>query len=257
MPRKVVRKERGVFEKVPGSNIWWIRFKVAGVEHREKVGRRGDAIKLYKIRKADILRGVKMPANMKDKGIRFSVLAQEAIDWYVNHDRKDVRNFKGRMKFILEAFADRVADEIKPSDIDLWISSHKWSAATKNRYKNVFGKTFKIALADGKVTSNPARMVEQRAENNARIRFLSANEEERLRAAIKKRFEPVVPAINIRSIMVYGSDCCFRRVSDGAEGCRVAPLAKQAPEGQVLSHSFLLTDSLLVDLQGDAAIRMP
>jgi hypothetical protein len=107
MPRKVVRKERGVFEKVPGSDIWWIRYKVAGVEHREKVGRRGDAIKLYKIRKADILRGVKMPANMKDKGIRFSVLAQEAIDWYVNHDRRDVRNFKGRMKFILEAFADR------------------------------------------------------------------------------------------------------------------------------------------------------
>jgi len=29
MPRKrVVRKERGVFEKVPGSDIWWIRYKV-------------------------------------------------------------------------------------------------------------------------------------------------------------------------------------------------------------------------------------
>jgi hypothetical protein len=92
MPRKVVRKERGVFEKVPGSDTWWIRFKDAGVEHREKVGRRGDAIKLYKIRKADILRGVKMPANMKDKGIKFSVLAQEAIDWYVNrHDWDGVR----------------------------------------------------------------------------------------------------------------------------------------------------------------------
>jgi hypothetical protein len=98
MPRKVARKERGVFEKMPSADIWWIRFKVAGVEHREKVGRLGDAIKLYKIRKADILRGVKMPANMKDKGIKFSVLAQEAIDWYINHDRRDVRNFKGRMK---------------------------------------------------------------------------------------------------------------------------------------------------------------
>ena len=58
-----------------------------------------------------------MPANMKDKGIKFSVLAQEAIDWYINHDRRDLRNFKGRMKFILEAFADQVADEIKPSDL--------------------------------------------------------------------------------------------------------------------------------------------
>jgi hypothetical protein len=58
------------------------------------------------------------------------------------------------MKFILEAFANRVADEIKPSDIDSWISAHDWSPATKNRYKNMLGKTFKIALTDGKVTSN-------------------------------------------------------------------------------------------------------
>jgi hypothetical protein len=50
MPRKVVRKARGVFEKEPASDIWWIRYKINGVEHREKVGRRGDAINLYKIR---------------------------------------------------------------------------------------------------------------------------------------------------------------------------------------------------------------
>ena len=31
MPRKVVRKERAAFEKVSGSDIWWIRHKVAGV----------------------------------------------------------------------------------------------------------------------------------------------------------------------------------------------------------------------------------
>jgi hypothetical protein len=44
MPREVVRKERGVFEKVPGSDIWWIRFKVAGVQHREKWGGVGVAM---------------------------------------------------------------------------------------------------------------------------------------------------------------------------------------------------------------------
>ncbi|HEX4285907.1 MAG TPA: hypothetical protein VHZ28_12500 [Terracidiphilus sp.] len=37
MPRKVVRKERGVVEKEARSDIWWIRFKDARVEHREKV----------------------------------------------------------------------------------------------------------------------------------------------------------------------------------------------------------------------------
>jgi len=41
MPRKIAKKERGLFEKVPGSGIWWIRYEIAGIERREKVGRRG------------------------------------------------------------------------------------------------------------------------------------------------------------------------------------------------------------------------
>jgi hypothetical protein len=61
MRRKIAKKERGLFEKVPGSGIWWIRYEIAGVERREKVGRRGDAIKLYAIRKADGVRGVRAP----------------------------------------------------------------------------------------------------------------------------------------------------------------------------------------------------
>ena len=81
----------------------------------------------------------------------------------------------------------RIADEIKPSEIDAWLSAHAWSPATKNRYKNVFGKTYKIALADGKVSSNPARLVEQRPENNSRIRFLTDEEEKELRAVILRR----------------------------------------------------------------------
>jgi hypothetical protein len=74
MPRKrAVRKERGVFEKVVGSDIWWIRYKVEGVEHREKVGRFSDAVDLYRVRRVDALRGAKMPANMKNKGVKFQV----------------------------------------------------------------------------------------------------------------------------------------------------------------------------------------
>jgi len=67
MPRKIEKKERGVFEKDPGSGIWWIRYYINGRERREKVGRRSNAIKLYKIRKTDALRGVKLPTNMKHR----------------------------------------------------------------------------------------------------------------------------------------------------------------------------------------------
>jgi hypothetical protein len=75
MPRKrMERKERGVFERIPGSDIWWIRYKVDGAEHREKVGRFKDAVDLYRIRRSDALRGAKMPANMKNKGVKFDVI---------------------------------------------------------------------------------------------------------------------------------------------------------------------------------------
>ena len=76
MPRRSTKKERGVFEKDPGSEIWWIRYYIDGRERREKVGRKKDASDLYKIRKADALRGVKLPTNMKSKGVKFEALGK-------------------------------------------------------------------------------------------------------------------------------------------------------------------------------------
>jgi hypothetical protein len=52
-------------------------------------------------------------------------------------DTKDVRSFKSRMSFIVEEFGERIADEIKPSEIDTWLGAHDWAPATKNRYKSV------------------------------------------------------------------------------------------------------------------------
>jgi hypothetical protein len=159
------------------------------------VGRRGDALKLYQVRKTDALRGVKLPTNMKNKGLKFEVIGKQAIDWYIEHGRKDFRSFRIRMNIIPKDFGQRIADEIKPTEIDALLSDHRWAPATKNRYKNIFGKTFKIALADGKVNSNPARLVEQRLEKNGRIRFLSAEEEKTLREAIAKRCPDRLPEL--------------------------------------------------------------
>ena len=197
MPRRIEKRERGVYEKEPGSDIWWIRYKVDGTLHREKVGRRGDAIKLYKVRKTDALRGVKLPINLKQRGIRFRVIGDEAVAWYENHGQKDLRTFKLRMDMILRDFGDRLVEDIKPSDIDIWLGGHDWAPATKNRYKSVFSKAFKLALADGKVSGNPARLVQQRPEKNGRMRFLSAEEEKKLREAIERRCPDHMPELDI------------------------------------------------------------
>ncbi|WP_419806321.1 tyrosine-type recombinase/integrase [Terriglobus sp.] len=187
MANRSAARAKGVWEKEPGSGVWWIRYRVNGRLKRERVGRKKDAISLYAIRKSDLIRGAKMPANLRGRGLKFEVIGREAIEWYIEHGRKDVRSFRIRMNIILKDFGGRIADEIKPSEIDAWLKAHEWAPATKNRYKNVFGKTFKIALSDGKVSGNPARLVEQRPEKNARLRFLSHDEEAVLRRVILKR----------------------------------------------------------------------
>ena len=45
--------------------------------------------------------------------------------------------------------------------------------------------TYRLAIRNGKVKENPARMVLHRLEDNARIRFLSPEEEILLRKAIE------------------------------------------------------------------------
>jgi hypothetical protein len=62
---KKVKNPRGLFERPLGSGIWWINYYVKGKQHREKVGRKSDAIKLYAVRKADATVGRKLPAPRK------------------------------------------------------------------------------------------------------------------------------------------------------------------------------------------------
>jgi hypothetical protein len=53
--RKAPKKVRGVYERDPGTDIWWIQYKQGTIRKREKVGRRSDAISLYHVRKAELL----------------------------------------------------------------------------------------------------------------------------------------------------------------------------------------------------------
>ncbi len=74
--RKAPQRLRGVFEKVRGSGVWWIRYADAsGRIRREKVGNRGAALKLYQKRKTQVLQGEKLPENFRAKSALFSELA--------------------------------------------------------------------------------------------------------------------------------------------------------------------------------------
>lgn len=58
-----------------------------------------------------------------------------------------------------------MAEEIKPQEIDAWLTANTKTPATSNRYRALFSLVYREALRNGKVTSNPARLVRQRHEN--------------------------------------------------------------------------------------------
>jgi integrase len=185
---------RGVWEREPGSNVWWIRYRDAsGKLRREKVGRKGDAIDLLNKRRNDRRVGVKMPDNLRNAGIRFGMLADD-IETYSKAHHRDQKHIVSRLKRIRPDFGERVADSITPQEIDAWLTNNTKKPATSNRYRALFSLVFREALRNGKVKSNPARLVQMRTENNARLRFLSRNEYKKLLDIIKRDNAEQVPA---------------------------------------------------------------
>jgi site-specific recombinase XerD len=198
MARKSTSKTRGVYEREPGSGIWWIRYQVDGKPKREKVGRKSDAVALYQQRKSEVRAGAKLPPNMRLRRVTIADIGRKAIEWYAQHNRKDLRTFTGRMNSIIEDLGEKEAEPFKPSEIDKWLSSHShWSPATANRYKTVLSKAYQLALKNGDLSTNPARLVDHRPEKNKRIRYLLPEEEDRLREVMSFTAPAQIAALQV------------------------------------------------------------
>jgi integrase len=201
MPRAAIKKVRGVFEHPPGSNCWWVHhYDANGQRHREKVGRRGDAIDLYTKRKQQALAGVKLPEKFRSAAVKFDELADMTLA-YSKSNKADYKHDVQRMTFILESFAGKPAEKITPRDVEQWLSEeadeNEWSPATFNRYKALWSLTFRVGMENGKVTQNPARLVKRRREDNTRVRWLLDEEEPLLRDVISDSYAEHMPEFDI------------------------------------------------------------
>jgi site-specific recombinase XerD len=210
------KKVRGVFEKVPGSGIWWTQyFDTEGRRRREKVGAKGKAIALYQKRKTEAREGKKLPENLRARQVRLREIAAAALE-YSRAEKASYRHDEIRMAPIVEQFGDRAAESITAEELERWLNDEtedrQWTLATKNRYVALLKLTYRLAERNGKVIFNPARLLRIRKENNARLRFLNQftplrtnlgylsecpDEESRLRAVITKRYPEHLPELEI------------------------------------------------------------
>ncbi len=190
-------KQRGIFEKVPGSGVWWVRFVDGqGRYRREKAGTKSAATLLYRKRKQAALEGRKLPEKLRRAPVSFREIAQDALAWSDQHKRS-ARNDHKLMKKLLVWFGDKPAESIASNEIEAKFQAEPWTPATWNRYRALLSLTYRLAIRDKKAKENPARLVQHKTEHNERVRFLSVDEEKKLRSTILQQCPERLPEFEL------------------------------------------------------------
>lgn len=205
---KTDKKTRGVFERPPGSGIWWCQhIDCDGRRHREKVGIKSAAINQHTMRRAEALNGKKFPEKIRARPALFREIAKAALEYSKREKQRSYRTDISRMAPLVEAFGDRQAESIKREEVEQWLNAtadeRHWTLATKNRHLALLKLTFRLAEENGKVKVNPTRLLRIKKENNGRVRYLNQykpapttlpylknchDEESRIRAVISAEY---------------------------------------------------------------------
>lgn len=176
------RNPRGVYERIPGSGVYWIRWHDGeGRRHREKAGTKSAAITLYRKRKQHSLEGRKLP-ELHRRAVGFGELAKATLDYCRQHHRRPSVD-AGRMARLLDWWRDLPADALTPAEIETRLARPDWSDATANRYRALVSLSYRLGMRSGQVSTNPARLVVARRESNPRAGFLDGAQYAQLAAA--------------------------------------------------------------------------
>ena len=190
-------RTRGVFEKIPDSGVWWIRYADANSHiRREKVGAFEGAEARLKIRKEEAKLGTLPRLARHRRPTLFTKIADDALR-YADEHKRSARDDHSRMTKLMEWFGERSADSVTAREIERHFEAEAWSSATWNRYRALLSLTYRLAIRAGKAKENPARFVSHKTENNGRVRFLSREEEENLRQVIRQKSPEHEPELDL------------------------------------------------------------
>lgn len=193
-------KVRGIYEKEPGSGVWSVRYADKdGKIHREIAGTREAAQMLYRKRKTEVLQGKKLPEKLRARKVTFSELVTDALS-YSEKNKRSYYDDKYRLEKVRGWFGETPADFIKPRDIEAKLQAmadEGLAVATVNRFRALVSLIFRQAMKNEKMDSNPARLTDHRKEDNARTRFLSPQEELKLRAVVREHWPEHEPELDI------------------------------------------------------------
>ena len=150
-----------------------------GRRHREKVGPKALAGKVYQKRKNEVQERRFFPERIRRRDV---LLADFFKDYLarVKGRLRCYREYERYAKRLGAAFPGRTLRQLLPGDIDV------------NRDLQFLKHVFYVAMKDGLCERNPVRDVRLFKENNQRVRLLTEDEEARLREFIDDSDWPMV-----------------------------------------------------------------
>ena len=197
--KKGAKKVRGIFEKVPGSGYWWVRYSDRGGKiRREKAGTREAAQMLLHKRKQTTLEG-RTPETLRGRPVTFNELVDDMLS-YSRKNKRSSHDDELRAPKLRAWFGETSAESIRPRDIEAKLQSladEGLAAATINRFRSLVSLIFRQGMKNDKVETNPARLTDHRKEDNERTRHLSVGEEEKLRAVVREEWPEREPELDI------------------------------------------------------------
>jgi integrase len=148
-------------------------------------------VKVYQRRKTQALEGIKLPARRRT--VSFAELADDAIAHVESHYARPADDV-ARLKVVKTWFEGRGAENISPAEIRIALKKatdeKKWSASSVNHHHNLISLAYRLGIESEKVKESPIhRKVRKQTESNNRVRFLSLDEEKKLREAIRSKPE--------------------------------------------------------------------
>jgi len=120
---KSASKRRGIYERVPGSGVWWIQYTDAqGRRRREKAGLYSSAEKLLDKRHTETLQGKKLPETLRAKPVTFGELLDYALEYSKSENgARTTTEIRIKYDILRPVFGTRPAEDIERKEIRRWL----------------------------------------------------------------------------------------------------------------------------------------
>lgn len=182
-PKERMDRIRGIFESPPGSGVFGARFRDVGARiHRERVGSKAAAILHLQKREREVASG----EYVSRSSCTFSRLAKEWLAEKGNRWKPStLRANELRVQKLNPVIGHTRVDRFTPARIEEILAGLKRSGellnSTVNLYRFFLSGIFAAGVKRKLIPANPLAQVKKYPEGSPRVRYLSDEEEAKLR----------------------------------------------------------------------------